>query len=343
MKNRNWILSNRPQGAIKSGDLTREDGDIPVPRDGEILVRVLYLAMDPAIRGFMNASGNYAASLPLGTPVRGVMLGQVVRAGPGADLSEGQFVWGFGTWSDYVVAPATQFYVVEADADSDLASFTHARGTIGLTAYYGLLDVGDFKSGDTVLVSGAAGAVGSLVGQIAKIKGASLVVGIAGGPAKCQRAVDHYGYDLCIDYRSHSDLNSELGKIFPEGIDLVFENVGGSIFEASLNHLARNARIAICGMISGYNTSNVEPGPSNLWNLVVKTAQVRGFLVSSILGDRARTRAMLKSINEWISEGLLKYDIDIREGFEVVPDVYNCLFTGAHKGRLIVKVADPVR
>lgn len=336
---RHWVLAKRPQGALKQTDLERTSRPIPEPGADEVLVRVIYLAMDPAIRGFMNAAGNYAAPLAIGDPVRGMVLGQVVRSRSAA-LPEGQLVWGFGSWSDYVVGPAVQYYPVSPDAGFALPAYTHVLGTIGLTAHYGLTEIARLAPGDTVLVSAAAGAVGSLVGQIAKLKGAARVVGIAGGPAKCSLAVDRYGYDACIDYKAVADMRHAVGEALPKGIDVHFESVGGAILEAAIAHLAKNARIAICGLIAGYNATHAESGPANLWNLVVKTAQIRGFLVTDILGQRDRTASMLAEIAGWIRQGKLRYDVDVREGFETIPDVYNCLFTGAHRGRLIVRIAD---
>jgi hypothetical protein len=339
MTSRHWVLVNRPRGTLKRIDLERTNRPVPFPEDDEVLVRVLYLAMDPAIRGFMNATGNYAAPMAIGDPVRGMVLGQVVRS-RSTTLSEGQVVWGFGSWSDYVAGPAAQFHPVSLDADFDLPAYAHVLGTIGLTACYGLFNIGVLAPGDTVLVSAAAGAVGSLVGQIAKINGASRVVGIAGGEAKCALAVERYGYDSCIDYKAVANLSGAIGHALPNGIDVHFESVGGAILEAAIDHLSKNARVAICGLISRYNAAHAEGGPSNMWNLVVKTAQIRGFLVSDILSRNDLTAPMLEAITGWLRQGKLKYDVDVREGFETIPDVYNCLFEGTHTGRLIVKIAD---
>lgn len=325
---------------LKRTDLQRISRPVTLPAENEVLIRVLYLAMDPAIRGFMNAKGNYAAPVAIGDPVKGMVLGQVVQS-RSVTLSEGQLVWGFGSWSDYVAGPAAQFHPVSPDAHFDLPAYTHVLGTIGLTAYYGLIDVAAAVPGDTVLVSPAAGAVGSLVGQIAKLNGASRVIGIAGGVAKCSLAVERYGYDACIDYKAVANLSDAIGHALPDGIDVHFESVGGAILEAAIDHLSKNARIAICGLISHYNAAHADGGPSNLWNLVVKTAQIRGFLVSDILGRKDHTAAMLAAIAGWIKQGKLNYDVDVRDGFETIPDVYNCLFEGAHTGRLIVRIADP--
>lgn len=346
---RHWVLVKRPQGSLQPQDLESVERPTREPDDREVLIRVLYLAMDPAIRGFMNAGGNYAAPLALGAPVRGMVLGQVLRSRC-TTLAEGQIVWGFGSWSDYVVGPAKQYFPVSTaqdpaaspDAGFELAAYTHVLGTIGLTAHYGLFDVGGMVAGNSVLVSAAAGAVGSLVGQMARLKGAARVVGIAGGPAKCRLAVERYGYDSCIDYKAVPDLGAAIKDALPTGIDVHFENVGGAVLEAAIDHLAKNARIALCGMISAYNGGPAAPGggPAKLWNLVVKTARLQGFLVSDVLAQPERCASRLAEIAGWVRQGKLQYDLDIRDGFETIPAVYNDLFAGANTGRLLVRIAE---
>lgn len=338
---RHWVLAKRPQGSLRPDNLERVERPTREPDDQEVLIRVLYLAMDPAIRGFMNASGNYAAPLALGAPVRGMVLGQVLRSRC-ATLSAGQMVWGFGSWSDYVVGPAKQYFPVSPASGFDLPAYTHVLGTIGLTAYHGLFDVGGMVAGNSVLVSAAAGAVGSLVGQMARLKGAARVVGIAGGPAKCRLAVERYGYDFCIDYKAVPDLGAAIKDALPTGVDVHFENVGGAVLEAAIDHLAKNARIALCGMISAYNGAPGAPlgGPANLWNLVVKTARMQGFLISDVLAQPERCAARLAEIADWVRPGKLTYDLDIRDGFETIPAVYNDLFAGTNTGRLLVRIAD---
>lgn len=336
--NRQWLLAKRPRGIPLLTDYEKCEGPVPEPADGQVLVRVLYAMMDPAIRGFMDAGGNYATPIPLGEPMRGMVLGVVIGS-KAAARREGDVVFGFGAWSDYVVGPAAQFHPVPTHLGHDLSAYTHALGTIGLTAYYGLIDIARIAPGDSVLVSSAAGAVGSLVGQMAKIRGAARVVGIAGGPEKCGKAVAQYGYDACIDYKATADLSAAIGEALPDGIDVHFENVGGAVLEAALDHLAKNARIALCGMISGYTVA--QPGPSNLWNLVVNTAQIHAFLVTDILGQPDRVSGMLAEIDGWIKDRRLRYGIDIREGFDAIPESFNCLFTGEHSDRLVVRVANP--
>lgn len=186
-------------------------------------------------------------------------------------------------------------------------------------------------------MSGAAGAVGSLAGQMARIAGASSVIGIAGGPEKCARAVKDYGYDACIDYKTNPDLSAAIGRALPRGIDICFENVGGASLDAALAHLRKNARIALCGMISGYNAE--EQSLKNAWSLVVNTACLQGFRVTDVLADRERMAAMLTQIANWIDVGTLRWHVDVRDGFETIPETFLCLFSGNHNGRLLVRLA----
>src|SRR6266404_938344 len=336
--NRQWLLVRWPQGIPQLGDYEKVTGAVPEPGAGQVLVQVLYAAMDPAIRGFMNAAGNYASPIPLGDPVKGFILGKIVRSNT-PSTREGEIVFGIGAWSDFVVGAPQQFHTVPVNLGYELPAYTHVLGTIGLTGFYGLIDIAKIAAGDCVLVSSAAGAVGSLVGQMARIQGAARVIGIAGGAEKCRKAVERYGYDTCIDYKATADLSAAIGEALPKGFDVHFENVGGPVLEAALDHLAKNARIALCGMISGYTAP--QPGPSNLWNLVVNTALIHAFRVTDILGQHERTARMLADIDGWIRQGKLVWGVDVREGFDAIPESFNCLFTGAHHDRLVVKIAEP--
>lgn len=335
-ENRQWLLRQRPEGNLKIADLELSRTPAPVPGAGEILVRVKILCMDPTIRNFMDPDPGYGVPIAVGGVIRGMILGEVVES---ADPAQpvGGLVWGFGSWSDYVLGAGAQFFKVPTEFGYPLPVYTHVLGTIGLTAHYGLRDVAALRAGDTVLVSGAAGAVGSLVGQMARIGGAARIVGIAGGADKCRRAIERYGYDECIDYKSGGNLSAAIGAALPDGIDVVFENVGGATLEAAVDHIRKDARIALCGMIARYGATGSVPGPGNLWNLLVNTARLQGFLVTDILGQEARAGQALREIDSWIRDGSLVYDIDVRQGFEDIPNTFNCLFTGAHTGRLVVQ------
>lgn len=347
--NYQWILQQRPEGLVKRSDFEFRESVLRPRADGECVVKIMYMAMDPATRGWMSPGGGYAEPLPLGGPVLGVTIGKVVES-RNPQIREGTVVAGVGEWGKYMIAGPQQIAAVRAGAHGVLAPmdtstghelpmYLHAMGTSGGTAWYGLIDVAGMKAGDRVLVSGATGSVGQLVTQMAKLKGAAKVVGIAGGAAKCAEAVRDYGCDACIDYKATKDISSAIGREFPEGLDVYFDNVGGDILEAALDHLAKRARVAICGMISRYNDSTPSPGPKNLWNLLVHTARIEGFLVSDWFGTAGSEDAYLQ-ISEWLKQGSLKAKLDIRSDFDKVPDVFNLLFTGGNDGRLVVKVPD---
>jgi NADPH-dependent curcumin reductase CurA len=332
--NREWLLARRPQGEPTAADYQWREGPVPEPGPGEFLVCVRYAAMDPAIRGWMDAGGNYMPPIPLGAPVRAVVLGEVVRSNVEAH-PVGQIVSGLGAWADYVVARPGMLGPVPVEWGHELPVYLHPLGPVGATAYYGLFEVGGLKEGEALLVSGAAGGVGSLVGQMGKIKGCR-VVGIAGGAAKCRWLVEELGFDAAIDYRATENLSAEIGRHLPDGFDVYFENVGGKVLEAAMDNMALHARIAVCGMIAGYNdTRDPPPGPRNMWNLLVRRARIEGLLVSDYF-----PRAMdgYRQIDRWIKEGRLKYRIDVRRGLERAPEVFNLLFSGAHDGKLLLEI-----
>ncbi len=334
--NREWLLVQRPQGEPKPSDYQWRESPVPEPGPGEFVVRVLYAAMDPAIRGWMDAQGNYMPPIPLGTPVRSVVLGKVVKSNVVAH-PVGQIVSGLGAWADYVVCKPGYVGPVPVEWGHDLTTYLHPLGAVGATAYYGLFEIGRLKDGENLLVSGAAGGVGSLVGQMGKIKGCK-VVGIAGGADKCRWLTEELGFDAAIDYRATKDLSAEIRKHFPGGFDVYFENVGGATLEAAMDNMAMHARIAICGMISAYNDSHdPPPGPRNMWNILVKRAHVEGLLVSDYMH---RAMPGYQQINDWIKAGKLKFKVDVRDGLENAPEVFNKLFTGSHDGKLLLKIAD---
>lgn len=333
--NRQWVLARRPEGVPQAADFAFVEAPVERPEPGQVLLRNMFLAMDPAIRNVLGQGGAYAQPLPLGAPVRGMVLGEVVDSADPA-LSLGDIVWGFGTWSDYSRGPAQGLVRI---TDSENPAFhLHQLGTIGLTGAYGLFDIAGFRSGDSVLVTGAAGAVGSLVGQMARAAGASRIVGIAGGPAKCARAVESYGYDTCLDYKAGGDLGGGIAEAFPEGIDVVFDNVGGDQLEMAIENIAKDGRIALCGMISGYGAATSSAGPRNLWNLVARTAQMRGFRVTDLLPDRSRVEALQARIVALMEAGKLRVDLDIRDGLESTPGAFAALFDGSNFGRLLVRL-----
>jgi len=344
--NHEWILKHRPVGNIKMSDFEYRTSEVAELQDGQTLVRIRYLAMDPATRGWMG-EGGYVGPLPLDEPCMGVTVSEVIDT-RNPEVEVGTILAGVGNWARYMVLDKDQVSATRAGelgvlAPMDVSSghplpmYLHALGTSGGTAWYGLMEVAGMQSGDNVLVSGAHGSCGSLVCQYAKLKGAAKVVGIAGGAEKCAELIELYGCDAAIDYKSCDDLSAAIGEAFPEGFDVFFDNVGGEILEAAMNNMAKNARIAACGMISEYNATEPAPGPSNMFKLVAQTATLKGFLVSDFFG-RPECEAAYGQIAQWIDEGKLHSKVDIRDSFDRVPEVFNELFTGGNKGRLMVEV-----
>ena len=336
MKNRRLILKQRPRGLPGPGDFDLSEEDMPDPGEGEVLIRNHYASLDPAMRGWMEDAPSYMPPIALGDPVRATVIGRVAKSRH-AGFNKGDWAMTLGALEDYSLAQAGGFtQQVDADAVPSITNYLSVFGAVGLTAYFGLLRVGRPKAGDTVLVSGAAGAVGSLVGQIAGLKGCR-TVGIAGGPEKCRRLTQDYGYDAAIYYRGKdvNALESEIRAAAPDGVDVVFENVGGDIFDAALMCLAQDARVALCGLISEYNTPPV--GARNLWQLIVKSASIEGLLVSDFLDEFAAGAAEMAG---WVAEGKLRFDEDIERGLAGAVPAFLKLFSGKNEGKLILQIAD---
>lgn len=328
-----WHLVRRPDGLLKSGDMEWRESKLPGLGEGEVLVRQDLLSLDPTNRGWMNDADGYLPRLPLGAVMRGIGLGTVVES-KHPKYSPGDTVQGMLGWQKYYQGPAegmTKLPPIPLPLEAHLGLLGH----IGLTAYFGLVEIGKAKEGETLVVSAAAGAVGSLVGQIGKILGLR-VVGIAGGGPKCAWLTDELGFDAAIDYKSANlNLNQELSRLCPNGVDVYFDNVGGRILEAVLNHINLHARIVACGMISQYNAQRPEPGPSNLGIIIGQRAIIQGFIVLDYL-SRAM-EAALKLIG-WHMSGRLQYRVDLVEGLEQAPEALNRLFSGANRGKLVVRV-----
>ena len=335
--NRQWLLAKRPFGVVTKENFEYAETPIPEPGDDEVLVRNLYLSFDPTQRGWMEDRESYLPPVQLGEPMRAGSIGQVVESN-NPEFQKGDLVQTTGGWQDFIVAaPGQGVLGLSKVPDGVLPEMMlSVLGVTGLTAYFGLLDLGEPKSGETVLVSGAAGATGSVAGQIAKLKGCR-VVGIAGGIDKCRWLAEEAGFDEVIDYKNE-DVNTRIAETCPGKIDVYFDNVGGEILEAALNHINMRARVVLCGGISGYNATEPLPGPSNLMNLVVMRARMEGFIVIDYM-DRAG-EAVAQLMN-WIQAGELKYQVDMQEGFENIPDTLNRLFTGQNLGKQLLKIADP--
>lgn len=332
--NRRWLLASRPTGLVDKSNFQWVEEPVPSLADGQILVKVLYLSCDPTQRGWI-ARDTYMPAVKIGEVVRSGGLGRVV-ATKSVDYAEGDLVSGLVGWQDYAVLEGGgMFAPAKVSANVPIPMAMSTLGLTGLTAYFGLLEIGRPRAGDTVLVSGAAGATGSVVGQIARIKGCR-AIGIAGGKEKCDWLVNEAGFDAAIDYRSE-DVAARVRELAPKGIDIYYDNVGGEQLDIALANLAMHARVVICGAISQYNESSTPPGPKNYLNLLVKRSKMEGFLVSDFM---PRAGEAIGELAAWVKEGKLKDRVDVVEGLENAPAALRRLFTGENKGKQLVKVSD---
>lgn len=336
--NRRWLLAARPQGPIDESIFSRVEEPVPVPGAGEFLVRVTHLSFDPTQRGWLSGD-TYIPAVPIGSVVRAAAAGQVVQSNH-PKFKPGQLVQGAFGWQDYAVSNGTTdigavAHLPEgATAEAALSVF----GITGLTAYFGLNEIGKPQPGETVLVSAAAGATGSIAVQLAKAAGCK-VIGIAGGAEKCGWVRDVAGADACIDYKNEN-VWRQLSKLAPQGVNVIFENVGGEILEAGLMSLAMHGRVILCGGISSYETSNPrdQKGVRFLLNLTMKRARMEGFIV---LDYEPRYGEAIAALSALIASGKLKSVEDVQHGFENIPATLNRLFRGQNIGKQLLKLADP--
>lgn len=333
--NRRWLLAERPTGLVEDRNFRWTEEPVPEPTsDGEILVRVLYLSCDPTQRGWM-ARDSYMPAVAIGEVMRAAAVGRVEQS-RSAEFQVGDLVAGTFGWQDYALAPASgPKKPVKLPAGVPIPLALSALGMTGLTAYFGLLDIGRPKAGETVVVSGAAGATGSVTAQIARIKGCR-AIGIAGGKEKCDWLVQEARIDGAIDYKTE-DVAARLRALCPKGIDIYFDNVGGPLLDIALAQLAMRGRIVICGAISQYNATEVGPGPKNYMNLLLKRGRMEGFLVFDYLGRAAEAG---KDLGEWVAAGKIVDRVDIQEGLENAPRTLRRLFLGENRGKQLLKIAD---
>ena len=334
--NRQIVLRSRPVGMPRPADFDLVESPIPAPKDGEILSRTIYLSLDPYMRGRISGARSYAQSVEPGQVIVGGTVGLVLESRhPG--LAKGDIVLGYDGWQSHAVAKGAAVRKLDP-RQAPVSTALGVLGMPGMTAYVGLLDIGQPRPGETVVVSAASGAVGSAVGQIARIKGAR-AVGIAGSQDKCDYVVRELGFDACVSYKK-GDLLASLKEACPNGIDVYFENVGGDVLRAVMHLLNMNARIPLCGLISEYNATESVPGP-NLRPLLFNRALVKGFIVSDHM---ARLPEFLKDCGGWLREGRLKHREDIVAGLEKAPEAFIGLLQGKNFGKLLVRVAeDPTR
>ena len=332
MKNHQFLLAARPVGMPKHSDWSYVEEPVREPRNGEVLIKVLYISLDPGMRGWINDRKSYVPPVAVGDVMRALGLGQVI-ASKNPKFAVGDYVSGMPGTQEYAVSDGNGFFKIDPQI-APLPVYLSALGMPGMTAYFGLLDTGQPKAGDTVLVSAAAGAVGAVVGQIAKIKGCR-AVGIAGGEAKCRYLKDELGLDAAIDYKQE-EIYQALRQKCPNGIDVYFDNVGGEILDAVLTQINRGARIVICGAISQYNNTGQIKGPSNYLSLLVNRATMKGMLVTDYL---PRYPEAMREMAGWIRAGQLKSREHIVDGLEKFPEALVMLFTGENFGKLEIRVA----
>ncbi len=331
MQNKRLILKSRPAGEPVAGNWEILTGDVPAPGEGEVLIRVLYISIDPAMRGWMNEGKSYIRPVELGQTMRALGVGEVLSSGD-ERFKAGDFVAGTTGVQEYALLNAKDLQKINPER-VPLPVYLGTLGMSGMTAYFGLLKTGQPQAGETVVVSGAAGAVGSVAGQIAKIKGCR-VVGIAGGDDKCRYVTETLGFDACVDYRK-GELRKQLKEACPDGVDVFFDNVGGEILDTVLTLINRKARIVICGAISQYNQTKPE-GPRNYMSLLVNRARMEGIVV---FDNAAEYPVAAREMTGWIAEGRLNTTSYIETGgVEAFHDTLMKLFSGANTGKMVLKM-----
>lgn len=332
--NRQITLAARPVGYPKPSNFKLITTPIPELKAGQVLIHTAYLTVDPYMRGRMNAGKSYTAGVEIGGVMTGGIVGKVIES-KHPDFQAGDIAQGNPGWQEYPICDGSELRKIAPDL-APISTSLGVLGMPGMTAYFGLLEIGQPKPGETVVVSGAAGAVGSLVGQIAKIKGCR-AVGIAGTNEKVDYIVNELGFDAAFNYKTVSDYNSKLQELCPDGVDVYFDNVGGTITDAVFLNLSVKARVVICGQISQYNLEKPELGPRKLWHLIVKRARVEGFLVFEFADQFDEG---FHQMAEWLETGKIKYRETIIDGFENAPRAFIGMLKGANIGKQLVKVSD---
>lgn len=331
--NRQWTLESRPTGLPTLENFRLKDSPVPEPSEGEVLIQSLMLSVDPYVRGRLRPVRSYVRPLDIGEVIDGGVVGRVIES-RSATLAKGDFVLGRLGWQDYAVSDGVNLRKLEPDPKY-LSAALGVLGMTGLTAFFGLLDIGQPKPGETVLVSGAAGAVGATVGQIAKIKGCR-VIGVAGSDKKAAYLLDECGFDASINYKSVSNIRKALKDACPNGVDVYFDNVGGEISDAAITLINLKARILICGQIAIANRERPEMGPRNLLYLLINRARMEGFLVHDYAD---RFPEGLAQLAEWVKSGKIKYRETIVDGLENAPQAFIGLFRGENVGKMLVRVS----
>lgn len=332
MNNQVILLKNRPSGKPSLNDFQFSEIEIPSPGEGELLLKSIYVSVDPYLRGRMRDEESYIPPFKLNQPLESGMIAEVVESNNG-NFKKGDLVNGMLQWKKFQVSSGNGLNKVNKD-QAPLTAFLGVLGLTGITAYLGLEKIGKLKKGETLLVSGAAGAVGSVVGQIGKIKGCK-VVGIAGSDEKINKIKEDFGFDKGINYNSTEDINLAIATACPDGVDVYFDNVGGEILDAALSNINKFGRVINCGAISLYNAEKRPMGPRHEGTLIKKSVLMQGFTVRDYVKDFGPA---IKELSGWLKEGKIKYSETIVEGFENIPQAFLDLFEGKNKGKMIVKV-----
>jgi NADPH-dependent curcumin reductase CurA len=332
-RNRCLVLAERPTGVVEDQTVRLEHVDVPEPQAGQALVRNRYLSIDPTIRTWMDDVHGYLPPIGIDEVVRCAAVAEVVQSNSDR-YSVGDLVFGMTGWQDFALADEGAGTMQVLPPGIDPTAALSVFGITGMAAYFGLLDVGKVKEGDTVVVSGAAGATGSTAGQIARIRGAARVVGIAGTDEKCRWLVDELGFDAAVNYKT-DDVAARLREACPEGIDLYFDNVGGELLDICLAQLALRGRVVLCGAIASYNARGSIQGPKNYRNLIPRRGRMEGFIIIDYVERFPEAQAAMAG---WVGEGKVKFAVHLVDGLEQAPSALNLLFTGGNTGKVIVRV-----
>ncbi|MEQ4452211.1 NADP-dependent oxidoreductase [Kosakonia sp. YIM B13605] len=335
-RNRRWVLASRPHGAPVADNFRLEEDDIATPGEGQVLLRTVFLSLDPYMRGRMSDAPSYSPPVKIGEVMCGATVSRVVKS-QHPDFAEGDWVLGYSGWQDYDISGG-EGLVKLGDNPPHPSWSLGILGMPGFTAYMGLLDIGQPKSGETLVVAAATGPVGATVGQIGKIKGCR-VVGVAGGSEKCRHAVDVLGFDHCIDHHAE-DFAEQLAAACPQGIDIYFENVGGKVFDAVLPLLNTSARIPLCGLVSGYNATDLPAGPDRIpllmATLLKKRIRLQGFIIGQDYGHRIHE--FQQEMEQWIRQEIIQYREQLIDGLENAPDAFIGLLEGKNFGKVVVQI-----
>ncbi|NYU07964.1 NADP-dependent oxidoreductase [Enterobacteriaceae bacterium CCUG 67584] len=337
-QNRQWVLASRPHGAPTADNFRLETTDIPQPADGQLLLRTMWLSLDPYMRGRMSDAPSYSPPVEIGAVMVGGTVSRV-EASNHPDYQPGEWVLGYSGWQEYELSDGNG--LVKLGEHPEHPSWSLGiLGMPGFTAYMGLLDIGQPKAGETLVVAAATGPVGSTVGQIGKLKGCR-VVGVAGGAEKCRHATEVLGFDQCLDHHA-DDFAEQLKQACPQGIDIYYENVGGKVFDAVLPLLNTQARVPVCGLVSGYNATDLPPGPDRLGllmgTILKKRIRMQGFIINQDYGHRIEE--FQQQMGQWVKEGNIHYREEVTDGLENAPDALIGLLEGKNFGKVVIRVAN---